>query len=169
MPWVQTGNIRGPQGPPGTGVAHVVKRKAVDESLLNSITLQNDDELFFDIGASEAWEFDLLLWVTGGTAGDLKLALTWPTGATARWAAQGLATNATANAAPLWTTSVTTSGGTAAVGLLGTGTYVPVVVRGVIVASTTAGRVQLQWGQNALDATNATNVRALSTLRAHRI
>lgn len=63
--------------------APVVKRKTADESVTSSTTLQNDDHLAFSIAANEEWmatfnlEAGALLTTTG-----IKLAITFPTGAT---------------------------------------------------------------------------------------
>ncbi len=163
MPWTKGGNIRGP------GATHALVRKTTDESLLNSITIQNDDQLFFAMAANEVWEFEFTLWVTGSTTGDLKLGLIWPSGATGRWRALGLGTGVTAEGVPAWTTLVAASGGTVALGTVSTTVPTHVIVKGHVVNGATTGNLQLQWGQNALDATNATNVRANSSLVAHKV
>lgn len=59
----------------------IFARKTSDESVTNSTTLQNDDDLSFAIGANETWEVIIQLEPTSET-GDpkLKVALTIPSG-----------------------------------------------------------------------------------------
>lgn len=64
-----------------TILSYVLKRKSISESVVSSIVLQNDDDLFFPIGASEEWLGTLNLGITMGTGG-LNLALNAPAGAT---------------------------------------------------------------------------------------
>ncbi len=145
-------------------------RKTADQSVLNSTTLVNDTALFFVIAAGEAWAFEFSLWYTGSTTGDIKIALTVPTGFSAlRWTALGQPTTATAAGAPTQANTVTASGTAVAFGALGTTVFTHILVKGYVLNGTTAGNVQLQFAQNALDATSATTMQDGSYLIAEKL
>ncbi len=64
---------------PGGAVSVV---KTVDEPLIASNTLQNDDELFFDVEANEVWTVEFNLQSTSNTTADYRFAVTAPGGST---------------------------------------------------------------------------------------
>lgn len=134
----------------------VLVRKTADESVSLTTTSQNDDELFFAIGANEVWLFSIGIIYNSGSVGDFKYQVAAPSGAT------GYVTRAAGGFAPipLGTDSVSIAG-TASDVFLGS-------VWGVVVNSSTAGNVQLLWGPFATDAVNTT-VKANSFLMAHRV
>lgn len=140
--------------------------KTADETVNNSTALQDDDELKVQLGASDVWAFELALFLTNASAtSDYKIAFTVPAGATMVWGPH------LDNGSPCWDSGLTTStpvtpkteatthtfGGRAGDSFL--------FLRGVIIMSSTAGTVQLQWAQNTQTVEN-TKVRKGSYLRA---
>lgn len=127
-----------------------VVRKASDETVSNSTTLQNDDHLALTVAASEVWEVRLtLLLSAAGTAADWKFAFSVPTAATFNWAPLSHQNAAEIQFGGLLVT--TTPGG-----LITTGTYTHgsmsgahgVVLHGVYVGGANAGTLQFRWAQN---------------------
>jgi hypothetical protein len=112
------------------------------------------------IGASETWEFEALLLVTAATSTpDFKFAFTVPTGATIRWEAT-LVDGTTATPSGL----ITASGTSVALTVTGNNSDY-VVVKGIVINSTTAGNLQLQWAQNSSN-TTATKLQTGSFMKA---
>jgi hypothetical protein len=147
----------------------VAAHKTVDESVTSSTTLQDDDDLAFTVQADETWVWEAVLYVVGSTAGDIRVAFTVPAGATLQWGAPGSAAIAAtaSGAAEEVNNNVVTASGT----FENYGTFAgrsAILVRGLVVVGSTAGTVQLQWTQNASNAT-ATTVKAGSHLIARRI
>lgn len=142
-----------------------VKRKAADESVTSSTTLQNDDELSFAVVAGEDYVFALWLGLFSTSATpDVKVGFTFPAG-TMSFGVQGgdPTTSVAAN-------SGATSGTTAlAVGVAVSAAPVAqnARVNGSFECSTT-GTVRLQWAQNVSDGT-AMTLREGSTLIAHKV
>src|SRR5262249_33476391 len=81
----------GPAGPTGpAGQVNVIIRKTADESLANSTTVQNDDQLSFAVGANESWVFEAWIVIfSSQSAPKFKMTFTVPTGATIRWSGLG--------------------------------------------------------------------------------
>jgi hypothetical protein len=134
----------------------VFVRKSADESLNTSVTLQNDDELLFAIGATETWTFEFVLFVVGITTNDFRVAVVGPAGSTGWYTAVrnvtgdpssgNLGINASANyATPAGFISQT------AVGVTGM-----VLVKGLIRTTGTSGTVNLQWAQGTSSGTDVT-------------
>ncbi|MEU0157922.1 hypothetical protein ABZ154_03515 [Streptomyces sp. NPDC006261] len=161
---------QGPQGPAGVpptgdvvGVTRTVD-KPVDEQVVNSTTLQDDDHLTISVTAGGRYVIDACLIASGDPAADLALTLAAPPGSTGHWTPGAI--------------TLGVSDGTGSVRLtrfdLGAPASVGVTAAGLIVAplgSITAGAdgsVTLQWTQNAPTGT-ATVLRAGSWLRLTRV
>lgn len=129
--------------------------KTADETVNNSNTLQNDDELLFAIGASEIWVVDAVLYLVGKAAADVKFKATVPTSSAGNANIRGNAGSESAVDA-----TITHS--------LSDDSVTSIGCKWLVVASTTAGNFQLQWAQNAADATNLT-MKIGSHLVAHRL
>lgn len=140
----------------------VSKTKTADETQNNAVnptaTLQNDDQLFFSIGANETWNYRFVLHANANATPDIKFAVTAPVGATCQVGAID-------------------AEGAAAVGNLGCGTSTGLItgntandiyeVTGSITNGANAGTVQLQWAQNTANVAN-TIVRSGSYVEASR-
>lgn len=142
-----------------------VRRKALDESINTSTTLQNDDDLVFPIAASEEWVADVNLDVGAAlVATGFKVAITVPAGAT-------MSLCAVASAFPgVNTFKRTTTSGAALdytiVTAVDSNSSVRLFLR--VLNSTTAGSVQVQWAQSTSSGTDVT-VRAGSFLVAEKV
>lgn len=131
--------------------------KSADESVNNSETLQNDDELLLAIGANEKWEVTFyILAISATTTPDLRVAITAPSGAT--------------GAISLFY-DVGTDGellGGTVTGIALVASLRLIVISAVVVNSSNAGNIQLQWAQSTATAENTT-VKAGSCLIAHKL
>ena len=143
----------------------VVRMKTSDETVNNSTTLQNDDQLYIPLAASETVSFEAFLRSNGDATADIKIAFTAPAGATVRWAPAGGLYVSTADAAAVSSAELT-EGSALAFGVPAGATR-HIHVTGRCVNSTTAGNLQLQWAQNTLTVAD-TNVLASSWLKVIR-
>lgn len=136
--------------------------KTGTETVNNTATLQNDDDLFLTVAASTRYDFELFIVYNSGTTPDLKLGWTLPTGATNRYMYQFFdGTNWVAAAGG---TAVPTAG----VALGGFGADLPARFKGTLNISTTAGTMQIQWAQNTANASN-TSILSGSELKLTKI
>jgi hypothetical protein len=145
---------------------HRFVRKTADESVTSSTTIQDDDHLLFAIRASEVWQFELSLQVTGAAAGDFRFQVVGPTSYTVRYGYHALATAAASVEGDLRSQVSNESGGDLTVGMVAA-TYL-VTVQGIMVNSTNAGNLKLQWAQGTSSGT-ATTVKVDSYLKGTRI
>jgi hypothetical protein len=146
-----------PQSSPGQAVA----TKSGDQSKTNDTALADVTALGQAIGAGETWVFTWLLSAVFGTVGQIKVAVTVPSGATLL-AIATMDPNGIVPAAG----SATSSG--AAIALISaTSTAGIVTVTATVVNGSTAGNVQLQFAQNTTDGT-ATTIKSASSMVARR-
>lgn len=157
------------------GTTRVIKVKSADEAVTSSAVLQDDDHLLFAVGTSEAWIFEAILWVTGVTAGDIQIAMSYPApGTTMRWsgvgpsASSGWDTTAPEVLAAADMEVAQTGSGTLNYGVNGTTNGVSIMIHGYVATTITSGNVVIQWAQRVSNAT-ATTVLAYSWLRAERV
>jgi hypothetical protein len=103
--------------------------------------------------------------------GDIKIALTAPTGATLAISVIGPATNnGNNNATSMNIQAITSSGGSVAYGSAGGAPMKSIAFQGTVSTDGThSGTVQMQMAQNAADGTNATTVKAGSVITVRRI
>lgn len=142
-------------------------RKASDQSVAGSTTLQDDDDLAFAVGADEEWYFEIRLIATTLAAADLKLQITGPAGATGSWGGFYPVVGA---APEVFITNVPLSSVGAPASLDSTDDVVAeaVVISGYVVTAGTAGIIQLEWAQDTSNGT-ATTIHEHSFLVAHRM
>jgi len=151
-----------------------VVRKTSAETVTSSTTLQNDDALLFAIGASEVWIARFVLFcttVTDSATPDIKVALDVPSGATGNMAGFGPALGLASGAfeGDIWFAGRLNAFSTAiSFGLTNSGFAQLITIEAVIVNSTNAGNVTLQWAQSTSNGTG-TIVNANSYLMAKRI
>ncbi|MBI4496319.1 MAG: hypothetical protein HY689_00235 [Chloroflexi bacterium] len=140
-----------------------IVRKTSDETVNNSNTLQNDDELFHALAANEVWEFRCLILrsYTDGTP-DIKVAFTVPTGATLTWrTVTRAAGSATTDETPVGASGSAASQESIVSPML-------MVLEGLVINGANAGNLQLQWAQNTAHASD-TKVLANSVLILHQL
>jgi len=142
--------------------------KPGDESVTDSAALQNDNDLFLVLPATGTFAFIAALYCQSTVAqgsGDIKMAFTWPAGASSSWSTLG---NAASSGAGVSMNAVrNTSGASLSCGV--GATEVPVVLFGTIVMGGTAGDLQLEWAQNTAAASQSITVKAQSWLIAWQI
>ncbi|MYX16841.1 hypothetical protein GTY67_26190 [Streptomyces sp. SID8374] len=160
----------GVQGPPGTpptgdtvGVTRTVD-KPVDEQVVSSLVLQDDDHLTIPVTAGGRYAIDAMLAVDGDPAADLLLTIAAPPGSSGYWTPGAI--------------TLGVSDGTGSIRLTryapGQSIGVGITAVGLIVAplgSITAGAngaITVQWAQNVATGT-ATVLRAGSWLRLARV
>jgi len=127
-----------PAGGSGQTFARVVKK--ADETISNSSTLQDDDELFVALSASKTYAWQLFIKVRAQSASDFKYAWTLPSGAVGRMRTQGD-----------WDGVSEINDVDMTVALFSTVTITAnwwLNQQGTVVVDTTAGNMQLQWAQN---------------------
>jgi hypothetical protein len=142
-----------------TEVRPVTVRKTTNETVNNSTTLQNDDELFIAVEASVTYDFEAEIIYNSGATPDLKFGWTFPSGLTMFYAVYAAGGGTFLGYNEIETSVPAVDGAGAAVGVL---------LKGTVIVSSTAGTLQLQWAQNALNASN-TIVQAGSYIRLRRI
>ena len=135
--------------------------KTADETINSSTTLQNDDHLVLPAVANAVYTFALDLYMTEATdfVGDFKMSFTCPTGATFDMHGEGahvtdLSGGTSSNGEWIGKLATASAGATLSFGV-GTG-LTGVRVYGRLVMSSTAGNFQMQWAQNASDASGTT-------------
>jgi hypothetical protein len=144
-----------------TGLAwipHIVRRTANSSAKQNN-TLANDDTLLWAVAANEIWFFEAYLIATAiNTTMDIKFGWSVPASTTMSWGMQasGIASGGTGYGTPVVANApvaILTAAGTLSSGTFaGTAGY---SLAGVVVVSSTAGNVNLQWAQ---DTTNANDL-----------
>lgn len=134
--------------------------KSVDETIISSAALQNDDELVFAVRANEVWHFKAYLRFNSGTVPDIQFAFTVPAGAAVQYGGYDTGPGA---AGPK---VLNASGGSYDVNGLATDNFA--LIEGVVVNGATPGNVQLQWAQFSSTASNTT-VKKGSCILADRL
>ena len=147
---------------------HVKIRKDADETVTNSSTLQDDDDLFFRIEPNEIWEYEFNMYCfADSVTPDIKLRVSGPTGSTNRYVV-GKSDINLIGGVMAYGTAVSDSTTTTFFALSAiTNTYLR--ISGSIKNSTTAGDVQLEWAQNTATVGEDTKILASSKLVCHRI
>lgn len=121
-----------------------VIRKTADETVNNSVALQNDDTFYFYMNASEAWMVELDLATNSSAVADFKAA--W----TVQAAGAAVGTKVLAAGTRSWVTDFT-----AAEAYDGTGANSSIGMKVALVNSTTAGLFRLQWAQNTAEVSDS--------------
>lgn len=139
--------------------------KKSPESVTNSTTLQDDDELLLPIRVGERLGFEFFLIWRAHTDGDFRVSITVPTGAAGDWA---VSRNVGATTIyPTYHGNVAFSDPIAVYAEV-TNTKYGLHIFGAVLNGATPGHVTLQWCQNAADAT-ATIVYNYSWARGTRL
>ncbi len=139
--------------------------KTADEIVNNSTNLQNDDHLFFAVGANEVWQISIYLYIVQGVSAsaDFKAALTTPNGGAAVYEAIS-ATSSGGSAIKQYTAVA----GTGIKILAGSSQSLLVLLNALVINGGTAGNIQFQWAQNFAVAVNTT-LKANSCIVAHKL
>jgi hypothetical protein len=149
--------------------SRLIRLKKFDESVANSIVLQNDDELQFPMLANEIWEFEFFFfWDSTSATPDISFSLNGP-GTPLKLQAHLFGSDSNAELA---------GGGQDGIVITAYGTLCspnagspPIAIgwaKGMVWNGVTAGNLILQWCQRVSNAT-ATFVKAGSYVKARRI
>jgi hypothetical protein len=124
-------------------------RKANDETVNNSATLQADDQLILAVAASVTYRFMLRLIVNTNATADFKMQFTFPSGTTMSYDAftgSNPDTAASSLQGPSTQATISAFSGVAADQTLH--------IVGMIITSTTAGSMGVTWAQNTANASD---------------
>jgi hypothetical protein len=134
-------------------------RKASNETVTNSTTLQDDNHLGVTLGTSTTYIIDAVIFASSTSAvPDLKIAFAVPSGSTMALGYTG---------GPISATLLTSEAASEDISMLAnTPTWVH--VSGTVTTAGTGGDLQLKWAQNTSDAAGTTVLRG-SYLRAEAI
>lgn len=125
-------------------IYQVSKMKASDETVNNSSALQDDNDFFFTVAASEKWGVELHLILDTNTTADWKGNWTKPAATTIT---HTYAYGAGGAALVDWTTGDSLI-------VAATSSAQAVHLWAAVIVSTTAGTVQFQWAQATANASN---------------
>lgn len=131
--------------------------KAADEIVNNSNVLQNDDDLFFPVGANDIWQVDVLLIINSTAVADFKHTWSLPAGGVGHHGQLLVPTGDV----PLASIAATFSDG-------GTGADAYMRYQFTYWGGGTAGIVRLQWAQGTAQVSD-TKVKAGSYISMRRI
>lgn len=132
-----------------TGAMPVLKYKTANEVVNNSSVLQDDDHLLWTVEANSIYQLTLNLTMQSATTPDFKFTFTAPVGTTWTWGGTYYDTSSV-----LVSNGAFTEATTGAIG--GTGAAVVDRFEYIFTVGNTGGTLQLQWAQNAANATNTT-------------
>jgi hypothetical protein len=143
-------------------VSQVIK-KLTDQTVTNSTTLVDDDDLKFYLLEGNSYFFECLIEFTSGASEDIKLAFTVPSGALLRWGPiNGIKLDTSSTI--VYQEQETTSGAAVSFGYSGSGAREQIVIKGYVECSAGEnGLLRLQWAQNTASAIQSTTVRAGSS------
>lgn len=139
---------------PGTQIDSVpqVIQKVDNQTVNNSTTLVNDDELKYPLQATQSYYFEFVLNYQGNSSADIKFAITVPSGADLRWSPANSIKIDTSDAIVIQEV-ITTSGTSVSFGS-NTTTRRNLVIQGYVDCGSTAGDLQLQWAQDTATVAN---------------
>ncbi len=150
-----------------------VYKATIQSVVSNNITLIDDVDLHFTVGANQIWQFEGIMFVDAGGSGtpDILTSIVGPTGTTGQWGVISNITSVTTTPSggpggrAAWDGSATISSG--CYSAAGTG-FAPIYLYGLAFIGVTAGTIKVQWCQNSSNST-ATNVQPGSYLIARRV
>ena len=141
-----------------------VIRKTADETVNNSTTLQNDDELLFAVAANEVWEFHMLARIISHETAEFQFAFTIPTGGSIK-----INTADEIGALPAHQLLLPDDGTSALyTASMATGFEYNLHIWGFYIGGANAGNVQFKWAQYVATAYN-TKVLTNSFIIAHKL
>lgn len=125
----------------------IVKRKSVNETVNNSATLQDDNDLVWAVAASVVYRLNVYLAYNSNSTADLRVGWSVPSGTTMVWHAMGLDSALGFSASGNWNQG-------SVLGFGGDSTDRFVHLAGLVTTSTTTGNLVLRWAQLTANASN---------------
>lgn len=141
--------------------------KTANQSVTNSTTTVNDNDLYINVDPSEVWGFDVTLLYSGTTGGDIRYGFTFPTGATCPWGRIGPNTSLTTEA--IGFDSTVASGTIFGGGGNGASNVIVARLHGTITNGANAGTLQVIFAQATAVAAESATLRIGSHIRATRL
>ncbi|GAA4221562.1 hypothetical protein FHR32_005137 [Streptosporangium album] len=148
------------------GVETLFKRKTADESVVNSTTVQDDNDLTVTVGANRVYDVLLRLKLEGGSNGDFSYNWTLPSGASIDLAVTSMSTVVSGNEASIYNHSF--PGGDRLLGMNTTPATASIVMQGLLIVGGTSGAVTFRWAQ-ATSSTTTLFVKATSYMILRRL
>jgi len=147
----------------------IARKTAEAQTANNTTTFLSDTHLVLPMRASAVYKMRGFWYWDSGITGDIKWQWLGPAGFTVpAWTVSSVGTavnNTVGNLDASGSNSATTAIGRTGAGI---GTFVYGILEGIVVTVATAGNLQLQWTQSALEAVN-TRMKTHSTLELLRI
>jgi hypothetical protein len=151
-----------------------VAYKASDQSVTNSTTVVNDNDLSFSVVSGATYNIDSYLQWVGNDTGDIKFGFTFPASSTLSFAIIGpddtattFASGGTRGTGEWFARNGQTSSPSGTIQVSGSTSTLAGIIKGQLVCNTT-GTLQLQWAQNTANAT-ATTLKAGSWMSLKRV
>lgn len=126
------------------------------QTVNNSTTLVDVTGITVALPTAGRFGWSTEIMYSSSTVADIKLAYTWPAGATVQWAGMGIALTAGSVEGDLHDEGQGTSGNTISFGGSGVSSPMMILIQGEIIMGGTAGNLQLRFAQNTLEASNTT-------------
>lgn len=166
MPTFATGDVPSATQVNQWFVNKIFARKASNESVSSSTTLQDDNDLFFSCEANTIYHVTLGLFVSAQTANDCKIDFSLPASASFNYTISTQTTTATGYSDDQIFPG--TAGTASGIGGIGGAGNAAVHIEGIFITAGTAGQFKLQWAQNVSGASGTTMI-ANSWLLAERV
>jgi hypothetical protein len=153
-------------------LGRVTKRATADEAKTSDTTLGNHADLTFAIGSNEIWMFEFVIFLTGASGADAKMAVNCSTADEIYYGmyGHGLAVSAFPASVQQTEAVAQASGTVVSTGTItnGASDMLMVFIKGLVDNGASAGNVNFRWAQNTSLGT-ATTIRKHSHLTASRI
>jgi hypothetical protein len=147
LQWLSLTSGGGGGGGGSTSPALTTVNKTANEVVNNSATLQDDNHLFFSVGASETWTYRFVIQANTPIGAGIKFAVTAPSGSTCQVAFIDQQTASSESGIGCGAASTT---------MIGTGANEVYEIVGTIVNGANPGNVTLQWAQGTAIGSNTT-------------
>lgn len=139
-----------------TSMQPLIVVKTADESVISTVTLQNDNELVLPVVANATYLLEGCLFFSSATGADFTFDFAFPSGTTLKWSAFALNANADAFGSGSMVTLALDDGADYTIGGSGTTNILTAEPNGLVIVSSTAGNLQLRFAQNGSTASNTT-------------
>lgn len=141
---------------PGAGTGKYYIKKASSETVTSSTTLQNDDDIVFNLPEPGTYSIKALLTAAGATNGDIKIDWVASSGATQLTTRRCLGPAVGASDSTSASMRCSAHNLTTAVSYGTNESTVSVILEEFLVTTSATGTVQMRWAQNASSATATT-------------
>lgn len=125
----------------------LIARKTADETVNNSATMQDDNDMVLAVAANATYQIEGAWYYNTGTTPDIKMQFTFPAGLTMFYVVEGVAvsTSVLGQFKSIQTT-VSILEGVAGDRIA--------TIEGLVIVSSTAGNLRVQWAQNTANASD---------------